>query len=92
MRCAALLALVTSLVSSIITPLVAAVGGKPDFSSLAFTINESRFTYGSFINALLTTYVMEMLWVLWASTFIIAASRERRRQDRPSTVVVSVPT
>ena len=46
----------------------------------------------TFINALLTTYVMEMLWVLWASTFIIAASRERRRQDRPSTIVVSVPT
>src|SRR4051794_14665858 len=47
-------ALVTAFVASFITPLIAAIGGKPDFSTLAFTINGSRFTYGSFFNALLS--------------------------------------
>ena len=51
-------ALVTSFVASFITPLIAAIGGKPDFSSLAFTINGSRFTYGSFFNALLSFLII----------------------------------
>lgn len=46
-------ALVTAFVSSLITPLIAAIGGEPDFSELAFTINGSRFTYGVFINAVI---------------------------------------
>jgi large conductance mechanosensitive channel len=47
-------AVVTSLVKSFITPLIAAIVGKPDFSALAFTVNNSRFTYGEFLNALLS--------------------------------------
>jgi large conductance mechanosensitive channel len=47
-------AVVTALVSSFVTPLIAAVGGKPDFSALAFTINGSRFAYGVFLNALIS--------------------------------------
>jgi large conductance mechanosensitive channel len=51
-------ALVTSFVASFITPLIAAIGGKPDFSALAFTINGSRFTYGAFFNALLSFLII----------------------------------
>ena len=47
-------AVVTAFVGSFVTPLLAAIGGKPDFSTLAFTINGSRFTYGAFINALIS--------------------------------------
>lgn len=47
-------ALVASLVEDLITPLIAAIFGKPDFSQLSFEINDSTFTYGSFINALIT--------------------------------------
>jgi large conductance mechanosensitive channel len=47
-------ALVTALVADLITPLIAAVGGKQDFSALSFTINGSTFRYGDFLNALLT--------------------------------------
>ena len=45
-------AVVTALVKDLITPLIAAVGGEPDFSDLTFTLNDSRFLYGDFINAL----------------------------------------
>jgi large conductance mechanosensitive channel len=51
-------AVVTAFVSSFVTPLIAAIGGKPDFSSLAFTINGSRFTYGAFFNALLSFLII----------------------------------
>jgi large conductance mechanosensitive channel len=47
-------ALVTSLVEDLITPLIAAVFGQPDFSGLTFTINDSTFRYGEFLNALLS--------------------------------------
>jgi large conductance mechanosensitive channel len=51
---AAFTALVNALVRDIITPVIAAIFGKPDFADLAFTINGSRFAYGDFLNALLT--------------------------------------
>jgi len=47
-------AIVTALVKDLITPLIAALVGKPDFSALAFTINNSTFRYGDFFNALLS--------------------------------------
>ena len=51
---AAFAALVQALVADLITPLVAAIFGKPDFSGLEFEINGSRFLYGHFLNALIT--------------------------------------
>jgi large conductance mechanosensitive channel len=47
-------AVVTALVNDLITPLIAAIFGKPDFSGLYFTLNHSKFRYGSFVNALLS--------------------------------------
>lgn len=44
-------AIVTALVKDIITPLIGAIGGQPDFSRLTFTLNNSKFLYGDFINA-----------------------------------------
>jgi len=50
---AAFAALVTSLVENLLTPVIAAFIGEPDFSALSFTINKSEFLYGSFINSLI---------------------------------------
>ena len=47
-------ALVSAFVADLITPIIAAIAGKHDFSSLSFTIHKSRFLYGDFINALIT--------------------------------------
>lgn len=44
---------VTALVKDLITPLIAAIGGTPDFSSVYFTVNKSKFMIGDFVNALL---------------------------------------
>jgi large conductance mechanosensitive channel len=47
-------AVVTALIADIVTPLVAAIFGKPSFASLSFTINNSTFLYGAFVNAVIT--------------------------------------
>jgi large conductance mechanosensitive channel len=51
-------ALVTSMVENLITPLIAAIGGEPDFSALSFTSNGSEFRYGVFINALVAFLIV----------------------------------
>lgn len=51
-------ALITSLVGNIITPLIAAIIGKPDFSNLTFTINNSTFRYGALINSLISFLII----------------------------------
>jgi len=55
---AAFTAVVNALVKDIITPLIAAIGGKPDFSNLVFTLHRSRFMYGDFLNSLISFLIM----------------------------------
>lgn len=47
-------AVVTALVKDLITPLIAAIVGKPDFSGILFTVNGSKFMIGDFINAVVS--------------------------------------
>ena len=46
-------AVVQALVKDLITPIIGAFGGVPDFSAWFFTVNGSKFLIGDFINALL---------------------------------------
>ena len=46
-------ALVKAFVTDILTPIIAAIAGKPNFATLKFTINHSTFLYGDLINALI---------------------------------------
>lgn len=48
---------VNALVKDLITPLIAAIGGQPDFSTIAFTINNSKFLIGDFINVLIAFFI-----------------------------------
>ena len=79
---AAFVAVVNSLVADIVTPIIAAVGGKQDFSSLHFTINDSEFRYGAFINA-----VIAFLTVAAAIFFFVVvpynAFQQRMRKEPP---------
>ena len=45
-------AVVTALVKDLITPFIAALVGKPDFSAIVFMVHGSKFPLGDFINAL----------------------------------------
>jgi large conductance mechanosensitive channel len=54
-------AIVTSLVENIITPIIAAIGGQPDFSGLTFTIHNSVFRYGAFINSVISFLIIALV-------------------------------
>lgn len=51
-------AVVTAFVADIITPLIAAIGGKPSFGKLFFSINGSQFLYGNFINEVISFVII----------------------------------
>jgi large conductance mechanosensitive channel len=51
-------AVVTAIVADLITPLIAAIGGQPNFAALTFTIHHSTFKYGALFNALLTFLIV----------------------------------
>ena len=51
-------AIVTSLVENIITPIIGAIGGQPDFSGLSFELNNSEIRYGAFLNALISFLII----------------------------------
>src|ERR1700736_5773410 len=67
---------VTALVKDFVTPLIAAIFGKPDFSGLYFTINNSKFLYGDFINAALI-FVMIAAVVYYFVVLPYTAFQER---------------
>jgi large conductance mechanosensitive channel len=71
-------AVVTALVADIITPLIAAIGGQPDFGGLDFTINGSRFAYGDFINKIIT-FVVIAAAVYFLVVKPVSALMERRK-------------
>jgi large conductance mechanosensitive channel len=55
---AAFKSIVDALVADFITPLIAAIGGKPDFGTLHFTINSSTFRYGDFLNQVISFVII----------------------------------
>jgi large conductance mechanosensitive channel len=71
---AAFTSVVQALVKDLITPLIGAFGGVPDFSALFFTVNGSKFLIGDFINAVvafaIVAAVIYYLIVLPFSAFI----------------------
>jgi large conductance mechanosensitive channel len=75
-------AVVQALVTDLITPLIAAAGGKPDFSRLTFTVNHSTFRYGSFINAVVSFLIIAAVvyFLLVMPTTRITARLQRRQE------------
>ena len=70
---------VTALVTDFLTPLIAAIIKVPDFSNLFFTINDSKFMYGDFINALISfVLVAAAIFFFVIKPMNILVSRSRK--------------
>jgi large conductance mechanosensitive channel len=80
---AAFSGIVTALVKDLITPLIAAIGGKPDFSALSFTWNKSHFLYGDFLNALVSFLIIAAVIFFFVVKPINALLALRRRESEP---------
>ena len=78
-------AVVQALVKDLITPLIGAFGGVPDFSSLYFTVNNSKFLIGDFINALVS-FVLLAAVVYW---FVILPVSKLLDRVQPATPVAT---
>jgi len=75
-------AVVTAFVADLITPLIAAIFGKPSFSSVTFTINGSHFLYGDFLNAVLSfVLVAAAIFFVVVKPMNALAARRARAQD-----------
>jgi large conductance mechanosensitive channel len=81
-------AVVTAFVKDLITPLIAAIIGKPDFSVIQFTINGSVFGLGDFINALLSFVLVAtavFFFVVKPVNYLVARARKEPPAD-PTTM------
>jgi large conductance mechanosensitive channel len=74
---------VTAFVKDLVTPLIAAAGGKPDFANLYFTVNNSKFLYGDFLNALVA-FLLIALVIFYFVVVPINALVARSRKEAPA--------
>lgn len=79
--------IVTSLVKDLVTPLIAAIGGQPNFSNLYFTINHSKFLYGDFLNAMISFVLIAAViffFVIQPINKMIAYSNRHKTAEEPT--------
>jgi large conductance mechanosensitive channel len=69
-------------VQDLITPLIAAIGGQQDFSALTFTINDSVFRYGHFLNQLISFLIIAAV-VYFLVVKPVNALMARRKTEEP---------
>jgi large conductance mechanosensitive channel len=77
-------AVVTALVKDLLTPLIGAVAGQPDFSAFMVTINGSTFLIGDFLNALISFLLIAAAIYLFVVAPMNAVIARRRRGEPPS--------
>jgi large conductance mechanosensitive channel len=75
-------AVISSFVEDLLTPLIAAIGGEPDFSALTFEVNGSTFRYGEFVNAVISFLIVAAV-IFFLVIRPINKLVERRRRQQP---------
>jgi large conductance mechanosensitive channel len=81
-------AVVNALVKDLLTPLIAAIVGAPDFSAVEFTVNGSRFLVGDFINAVVAFLLLAVavyFFVVAPTNHLMARMRRGERAPDPTT-------
>lgn len=76
-------AVVTALVKDLITPLIAAIVGQPDFSAIVFEVNKSKFLIGDFINALVSFLLISAAIYFFVVVPVNAITARMRRGEAP---------
>jgi large conductance mechanosensitive channel len=74
-------AVVSALVRDLLTPIIGVIFGKPDFETLSFTINGSRFLYGDFLNYLITFASVAAAVFFFVVTPVNALMARRAKED-----------
>ena len=83
-------AVVNALVTDLVTPIIASIFGKPSFENLSFTINNSHFLYGDFINAVInfiTIAAAIYFFVVVPMNYLTARARRGEVPPDPTTKI-----
>jgi large conductance mechanosensitive channel len=85
-------AVVTGFVKDLLTPLIAATAGKPDFSAIALQINGSKFLIGDFINQLISFLLIASAVYFFVVLPVNAlVARKRRGEVAPDPATKTCP-
>jgi len=85
-------AVVTALVKDLLTPLIAALVGKPDFSAIQFTVNESKFLIGDFINVVVAfVFVAAAIYFFVVTPMNMITERRKRGEAPPDPTTKQCP-
>jgi large conductance mechanosensitive channel len=80
---AAFAAVAQAAVADLLTPLIAAIFGKPDFNQLTFTVNNSTFKYGHFLNVLIAFVIIALVVFFFVVKPINALMTLSQRRESP---------
>jgi large conductance mechanosensitive channel len=74
---------VAAFTKDLLTPMIAALAGKPDFAALQFTVNGSKFLLGDFLNALISFLIVAAA-VYYFVVLPVNALVSRARKEPPA--------
>ena len=77
-------ALITALVKDLLTPLIGALVGQPDFSAYTLTINGSTLLVGDFFNAVISFVLIAAAVYVFVVAPVNAIVARRRRGEAPA--------
>jgi large conductance mechanosensitive channel len=75
---------VTALTKDLLTPFIAAIVGKPDFSAVSFTIHGAVFAVGDFINAAISFLLIAAAVYFFVVTPVNALVSRMRKAPAPA--------
>ena len=84
-------AVVTAFVENLITPLIAAIGGQPNFAEIDFTINGSTFGIGLFLNALISFVIIAAVIFFFVVKPVNLLIERARREPTPDPTTRKCP-
>jgi large conductance mechanosensitive channel len=76
-------AVVNAMVKDLLTPLIAAIAGKPDFSAIQFEVNGSKFLIGDFVNAIVSFVLIGTAVYVFVVSPMNALMARMNRGDAP---------
>lgn len=76
-------AVVNSVVQDLLTPLIAAIAGKPDFSAISLEINKSKLLIGNFLNALISFLMVSLAVYFFVVVPVNTLMAKLRRGEAP---------
>jgi large conductance mechanosensitive channel len=74
-------AVVNSFVQDIITPIIAAIGGQPNFDSLTLDVGDGEIRYGAFLNTLISFVIVGFVLFLVVKAYNKVLEVSRRKGE-----------